>query len=107
MDKTELAYNQAKNAYEAAKTSYDLTTGDLLKENKKTAQAALNSATASKASIYAQIESIDKSLRDAVVTAPIAGTVTACNEKASEVLSSAAIPVTSTDTSKLKINVKV
>lgn len=107
MDKTELAYNQAKNAYEAAKTSYDLTTGDLLKENKKTAQAALNSATASKASIYAQIESIDKSLRDAVVTAPIAGTVTACNVKASEVLSSAAIPVTITDTSKLKINVNV
>ena len=80
---------------------------DLLKENKKTAQAALNSATASKASIYAQIESIDKSLRDAVVTAPIAGTVTACNVKASEVLSSAAIPVTITDTSKLKINVNV
>lgn len=107
MDNTELAYTQAKNAYENAKSSYELTTGKMLEENKKTAQAALNSATAQKQSIYAQIESVDKNLRDSVVTAPIGGSITACNVTAGELLSSASVPITITDTSKLKIDVNV
>ena len=107
MDSTELAYTQAKNNYESAKTSYEMTTGELLAENKEKAQAALNSAVASKESLTAQLQTVEKSIRDSSVTSPISGVVTACNVREGELLSSASVPFTITDTSKVKIDVDV
>jgi len=103
----ELGYIQAKSAYETAAKSLELTTGQMLSENKAQASAGLAAATASRDGLQAQIESVEKSLRDATVTAPIDGKVTALNVTKGEMLSTAQIPAAVTDASKLKIKVSV
>jgi len=106
-DNIELGYIQAKTAYETASKSLELTTGQMLEENKAQAQAGLSAAAAQRDGLKAQIESVEKSLRDATVTAPIDGKVTALNVTAGEMLSTAQIPAAVTDASKLKIKVSV
>ena len=107
LDNIELGYIQAKGAYETAAKSLELTTGQLLSENRAQASAGLASASASRDSLQAQIESVEKSIRDSSVTAPIDGKVTALNVTKGEMLSTAQIPAAVTDASKLKIKVSV
>lgn len=104
---SETGLKQAELAYNQAKESYDIIANQMPEENLKKAQEALKVAEASKASILAQIASSEKSLRDAVVTSPISGIVTACNVKPATVLSQSTSPFTIIDTSAVDIDVNV
>ncbi len=107
-DQIEMSYKQAETAYNQAKQTYDIMVNQMPAENLEKAQAGVEVAEASKASILAQIESAEKTLRDANVTSPISGVVTGCNVKAGAVLTqTAAAPFTIIDMSKINIDVSV
>ena len=105
MDNTTDAYNNAQIAYNQAKESYNLTL-QMPDENRRKAQAALDSAVAQRESVVAQINSYDQSLRDAVVKSPISGYVTEKNVDAGTVLATNE-PFKISDTSKVKMSVSV
>ncbi|MBS4960949.1 MAG: efflux RND transporter periplasmic adaptor subunit [Clostridiales bacterium] len=107
MDAYTDALNRAKISYDSAQQSYDLLVSQMTVENKQKAQAALEVAQSSVASIQAQLDTYNQALKDATVTAPISGYVTACNVKKGEMLSTASIPFTLVDTSSMTINVSV
>lgn len=107
-DNYQRALDQAKISYDQAKKNYDITVNKMPAENIKRAQDNLNTAKASKASTLAQIATYEKSLKDATVTSPISGVVTACNVKAGTVLSqSAGAPFTIIQMDKVNIEVGV
>ena len=107
MTAAEDAYKNAQNAYDQAKSSYDLTSGQMIEENTQKAQASLEAAQAQANAVQAQIASAQKSLRDATVTSPISGVVTACNVTAGTLMSSAQAPFTIEDTSVMKVDINV
>ena len=106
--KAELSLQQAKLSVQTAEESYKIIAEDTPKENLKKAQDALASAEASKASILAQIESYQKTLNDATVTAPISGVIAQCNVKENTVLSQGGnAPFVIIDLSSVNIEVNV
>ena len=69
---------------------------------------ALASAKASKQSILAQIESYQKTLNDATITAPISGIIAQCNVKPNTVLAQGStVPFVIIDLSSVNIEVNV
>lgn len=107
MDAVTDAFTQAENTYNQAKTSYDLTSGQMLDENRDRAQSSLKAAQAQANSAAAQIEAAEKSLRDAQVKSPINGVVTGKNVTAGVLLSSSSVPFTITDNSTVIVKVSV
>lgn len=107
-DQSEMAFQRAEVAYNQAKENYDITANQMPEENLRRAEESLKVAQASRASILAQIASHEKTLRDAVVTSPISGVVTACNVKPATVLSQGGTaPFTIIDMSVVDIDVNV
>lgn len=107
MDQIQLAYNSAEVTYNQAKESYDLVANKMPAENQRKAEDAYNAAVAQKASIHAQMQSTQKTIGDATVTAPISGVITAKNVVAGTVLSQSSPAYVITDMSKVKIDVAV
>lgn len=106
-DSAEDSYNSAENAYNQATQKYELTKGQLIEENTQKAQDALNAAQSSANAIAAQMESIQKSIRDAKVESPITGVVTANNVTEGTILSTATVPFQISDTSSVIVDVSV
>ena len=107
MDNAKDTYTKAENAYTQAQQTYELTKGQLVEENTQKAQDALNAAQASANAIAAQMESTQKSIRDAKVTSPITGVVTANNVTAETILSTATVPFEISDTTLMIVDVSV
>lgn len=107
IDSVKDTYTKAENAYNQAVQTYELTKGQLIAENTKKAQDALNVAQASANASAAQMESIQKSIRDAKVKSPISGVVTANNVTAETILSNSTVPFVIADTSKMIVDVSV
>ena len=100
MKRAEDGHNQAKQAYE-------LTSTDLIEENKKRAQAGLDAAGAQANALAAQIKSVEKNIEDAKVKSPITGVVTGVNVVENVLLSSASVPFTISDMSSVIVAVSV
>lgn len=107
MDAVKDSYTRAETTYNQAAQTYELTRGQLIEENTKRAQDALNAAQASANATAAQMESTEKSIRDAKVKSPISGVVTANNVTAETILSSSSVPFVISDTSKVIVKVSV
>ncbi|HCT65433.1 MAG TPA: hypothetical protein DIC60_09265 [Lachnospiraceae bacterium] len=107
MDAVKDTYTKAETAYNQASQAYELTKGQLVEENTQKAQDALNAAQASANAAAAQMESIQKSIRDAKVKSPINGVVTENNVTAGTVLSSTAVPFVISNTSSVIVDVSV
>lgn len=107
MNQIQLAYDSAEVTYNQAKESYDLVANKMPAENQRKAEDAYNAAVAQKASINAQMQSTQKTISDATVTAPISGVITAKNVVAGTVLSQSSPAYIITDMSKVKIDVAV
>ena len=106
--KAELGLKQAQLGVESAEESYEIISVKTPEENLRKAQDALASAQASKESILAQIESYQKALNDATVTAPISGIVAQCNIKENTVLAQGnSAPFVIIDLSAVNIEVNV
>ncbi|MCI8341836.1 MAG: efflux RND transporter periplasmic adaptor subunit [Firmicutes bacterium] len=98
---------QAQNGLAQAQSTYDITSGDLIEENTEKAMAGLKAAQAQANSAAAQIASAEKSLRDAKITSPINGVVTAQNITAGTLLSTSSVPFIITDSSTVIVKVSV
>lgn len=108
LEQAKVSLQQAEAGLQTAKESYEIITVKTPEENLRKAQDALASAEASKASILAQIESYQKTLRDATIIAPISGTIAQCNVKASTVLTqTGSAPFVIIDLSSVNIEVNV
>lgn len=107
MDKIQMAYDNATVTYNQAQESYNLVANEMPQENERKAQDAYNIAVASRASAAAQIASAEKSLRDATVTSPINGIITAKNVVAGTVLSQSQPAYTVIDMNTVEIDVGV
>ncbi|MEA5085051.1 MAG: efflux RND transporter periplasmic adaptor subunit [Lachnospiraceae bacterium] len=107
IDSVKDSYTKAETSYNQALQTYELTKGQLIAENTQKAQDALNVAQASANASAAQMESIQKSIRDAKVKSPISGVVTANNVTAETILSTSTVPFVISDTSKMIVDVSV
>lgn len=106
--KAELALKQAQLSLTSAEESYEIISVKTPAENLRKAQDALASAQASKQSILAQIESYQKTLNDATITAPISGIIAQCNVKPNTVLAQGSTaPFVIIDLSSVNIEVNV
>ncbi|MGE4213668.1 MAG: efflux RND transporter periplasmic adaptor subunit [Anaerotignaceae bacterium] len=107
IDDAKDAYTKSETAYNQSAQTYELTKGKLVAENTQRAQDALNVAQASANATAAQMESTQKSIRDAKVKSPISGVVTANNVTAETILSTSTVPFVISDTSKVIVDVSV
>ena len=98
---------RASDGYNQAKQAYELTSTDLIEENKKRAQAGLDAANAQASALSAQIRAIEKNIADAKVKSPITGIVTGVNVVEDVLLSTASVPVTISDMSSVIVGVTV
>ena len=98
---------RASDGYNQAKQVYELTSTDLIEENKKRAQAGLDAANAQASALSAQIKGIEKNIADAKVKSPITGVVTGVNVVEDVLLSTANVPVTISDMSSVIVGVTV
>jgi RND family efflux transporter MFP subunit len=100
----EIALEQAQDALTQAQESYEIAQ-KTPEENTKKAQDSLNSAIASRATIEAQIQSTQSSLKDYTITSPISGYVTAKNVTAGAMFSGTAYTICDTSTVNIEVNV--
>ncbi|MGL4791109.1 MAG: efflux RND transporter periplasmic adaptor subunit [Anaerotignaceae bacterium] len=101
MDNVENQYNMAKQSYEVTKSQ------TTIEDSIKKAEAGLNASQASANATAAQIEGVEKNLRDAVVRSPISGVITGKNVTAGVLLTNSAAPYTIADLSSVIVNVSV
>ncbi len=113
-DGSELSYTQAKTNYDSAvlqleqlQTTYELTTNDILNENKTSGNLSVAQAQASKEGIQVQIDITRKMLEDASVTAPISGIIASKGVNTNEFVSSQVPAYTIINMDTVLINVQV
>jgi RND family efflux transporter MFP subunit len=128
MDNYEKSYEQAKNTYTQAelsveqantqyqsaqsslaqaKTNYNILVNQTSQENVTKAQDSLAQAQAQLESSKAQLNSSNQNLMDAVVKAPISGTVSQCNVTAGATLSQGTSPFVIIGTNSVDVKVNV
>ncbi len=100
-------YQSAKDSLEQAQTTYDILVNQTSKENVIKAQDSLEQANAQLESSKAQLESSKQNLKDAVVTAPISGTISQCNVTAGANLSQGTVPFVIIGTNSVDVVVNV
>lgn len=108
LSNAQASYDTAQASYQTAQTSYNIIANQAPSENTRRAKDALDAAKASKASIDAQLATYQKTLQDAIIKAPISGTIAQCNVKENTVLAQGgAAPFVIIDLSSVNIEVHV
>ena len=107
LDQSRDAFNMAEEAYEAARVAYDMTANVLPAENEEKARAAYEAAVSNANSVKAQLASVEKTLSDTNVKAPISGTVSVNNLTVGEYAPSTMPAFVIIQTDRMKINVNV
>ncbi len=107
LTQAQLGYDQAKFALEQAQQSYNLTTGKITEDNKRSASIGVSSAQASANVIATQLQIARETLNDKVVKAPISGVVSVKNAKAGEYVSMQTPAYTIVNVTNLKVSVRV
>jgi RND family efflux transporter MFP subunit len=100
----QIALTQAEDALTQAQESYEIAQ-KTPEENTKKAQDSLNSAIASRATIEAQIQSTQSTLKDYTITSPISGYVTAKNVTEGAMFNGTAYTICDTSTVNIEVNV--
>ena len=114
MDNIQLNYDNAKinldkalEGQSQASESYNIIAGKMPQENAQRAQDALNIAVASRGATASQIASTQKALRDATVTSPISGVVTAKNIVPGTLISQSQPAIVVSDMRQVEVQVGV
>jgi RND family efflux transporter MFP subunit len=107
LEQANTQYESAENALKQAQTSYNILVNQTAQENVTKAEDSLAQSKAQLSSSQAQLESSKQSLTDAVVTAPISGTVSECNVTAGATLSQGTSPFVIINTNSVDVSVQV
>ena len=101
------AVTMAESAYNTAKEAYEMTANVMPGENEDKARAAYEAALSNANSVKAQLASVEKTLNDTNVKAPISGTIASSNLTVGEYAPSTmpAFVIIQTDTMKMSVNV--
>lgn len=107
LDQANTQYEAAQDSLDQANTNYNILVNQTSEENIIQAEDNLEQAKAQLESSKAQLESTKQSLDDAVVTAPISGTVSQCNVTAGANLSQGTTPFVIIGTNSVDVVVNV
>jgi RND family efflux transporter MFP subunit len=107
LEQANTQYTSAQDSLTQAQTNYDILVNQTSQENVTKAQDSLNQAKAQLASSEAQLNSSKQNLEDAVVKAPISGTISQCNVTAGASLSQGTSPFVIIGTNSVDIKVNV
>lgn len=107
LEQANTQYKSAQTSLEQANKSYSILVNQTSKENLTKAQDSLTQAQAQLESSKAQLESSKQNLTDAVVKAPISGTVSQCNVTAGANLSQGTVPFVIIGTNSVDVKVNI
>lgn len=107
LEQANIQYKSAQDSLDQANTNYDILVNQTSEENLIQAQDNLDQAKAQLESSKAQLDSTKQSLDDAVVTAPISGTISQCNVTAGANLSQGTTPFVIIGTNSVDVAVNV